>query len=56
MQLNMFQFDEAFFKEHIPFLQGENCNRLKLFPWGPWEGIVSAAPARLTTSSITVFI
>ena len=37
----------------IPFLQGktfhkqgENCNKLQLFPWEPWEGIVSAAPAQ----------
>ena len=26
--------------------QGENCNMLKLFLWGPWEGIVSAAPVQ----------
>ena len=25
--------------------QGENCNELKHFPWGPWEGIVTAASA-----------
>ena len=25
-------------------MQGENCNILKLFLWGPWEGTVSAAP------------
>ena len=43
----------AIYKLHIPFLQGENFhtqeenyNKLKLFPWGPWEEIVSAAPAQ----------
>ena len=38
----------------IPFLkgktfactQGENCNKSGLFLWGPWDGIVSAAPAQ----------
>ena len=27
-------------------MQGENCNKLKLFPWGPWDGVVSAALAQ----------
>lgn len=27
-------------------MQRENCFKLKLFPWGSWEGIVSAAPAK----------
>ena len=26
--------------------QEENCKRLKLFPRGSWDGIVSAAPAQ----------
>ena len=50
----MFLFDGATYKLHIPFLygktfytQGENiCNKLKLFLWGPWEGIFPAAPAQ----------
>ena len=38
----MFLFDGATkFYTH-----GENCSKLKLLPWGPWEGIVLAAPAR----------
>ena len=43
----------AIYKLHIPFLQGENFhtqgenyNKLKLFPWGRWEEIVSAAPTQ----------
>ena len=27
-------------------MQGENCNKLKLFRWGQWEGTVSGAPAQ----------
>ena len=54
MEVNMFLFDGAISKyKHIPFLwgkifhmQGENCNKLKFFPWGLWEGNVSAAPAQ----------
>ena len=50
----MFLFDGAICKWQIPFLYlkkrlftraGGNCNKLKLFPWGPWERIASAAPA-----------
>ena len=26
--------------------QGENSNKFKFFPTGPWAGIVSAAPAQ----------
>ena len=33
------------FKEKTVHTQGENCNKLKLFPWGLWKGFVSAAPA-----------
>ena len=28
-------------------MQGENCNKLKVFLWGPWKGIVSATPAQV---------
>ena len=34
-------FDEA----TTFYTHGENCSKLKLLP-SPWEGIVSAAPAR----------
>jgi len=37
-------------------MQGENCNKLELFPWGPWEGrLFLQLPHKVTTSSNTVF-
>ena len=37
----MFLFDGA----TTFYMHGENCSKLELLPRGPWEGIVSAAPA-----------
>ena len=46
MQVNMFLFDGVISKYQHIHMQGENCNKLKFFSWGLWEGIVSAAPAQ----------
>ena len=57
-----YQFDERstnstflYCKERLFHTQGENCDKLKLFPWDPGRELFLQVPCRLTTSSNNVF-